>query len=1072
MSFLRKTIAFILVFIMLFSLVFTADAYGKDTYFASGDGSAEDPFVIETAQQLFRLAELVNSEASLAAYSYYYSKCYKLASDITLNDETFTFIPDSGLVHVSDGVNTAYLGTGIRGDQSGKSTVFDASASEKGVWYVSEHSSEKGAYTGSLIEWIPIGNTGVYNKVDPNMSVKEATALYGTLYTYDGYEYKRYSEESSSDTFYYCTGHSFTGNFDGGGHTISGIYINGNFDYQGLFGDAFSDNHMYHISGIDEASIYDMSVTNSYICANENVGAIVGFSSTPIINCHSDAIICGNKTVGGIAGKAQRDIIDCTNKGTVFAHRNAGGIAGETYYTYAYVENCANFGSVFGNYDVGGILGTLRNFSQDCTNTGLVTAYCENAGGAVGICNGTIFLFKNSGIICAGGGAGGVAGMQISGTIYSCLNTGQITATYEYEGYAGGIAGKSKAIVASCENRGEICGIQNIGGIIGINCDDSNDMLTVISCFDSGVVRSNGKAIDCSIGYSNPIFTSFINVYRLDTDGENDPRDNGTSFFTTGNLNKDDFALSDFNNCWTVEPSTGIEHPQLIAFMDKDFGENSAIWDGTVADGFDSGSGTKNDPYIIMTAQQLAFLAQSINNSTLKADSYIKLGADISLNDISKHNWTLTATEWICGGGVVYPSHFKGFNGNFDGNGHTISGLYINTVRQNQGLFGINHGAITNLRVTDSYICSGGNVGAIAGDNDGVITNCFSDCTVVGVENVGGIAGKCSNLSSIINCSSNSSIMGVDYIGGISGFTVSSHIESCFNSGPVAGIDIIGGITGFLFEATMTNCYNTADAYSIFTEGSLVGSIYSYSGSSYIEYCYSSGAVVTPQGKYDSLIGNVFTDSKYTLTSVYQLGGFNESFFNYGGELIRSFNTAKESFYKDFDFENIWIMEDDRPKLRSFTDDGGILSNNAKIILKLTNDFDYGYSHPSYHPHHWTHLIQTFDVKESKQYTLKLPSFTHPTLSVIFKISEDASSYELFPSTICDGKISFSPDETGVYALAFLMRGDADGSFSGVDLFLLFEYITQGVEYSPVYDYNCDNKFDILDVLDIYKYLK
>lgn len=59
----------------------------------------------------------------------------------------------------------------------------------------------------------------------------------------------------------------------------------------------------------------------------------------------------------------------------------------------------------------------------------------------------------------------------------------------------------------------------------------------------------------------------------------------------------------------------------------------STVWDGSIAQGFASGSGSADDPYLIKTAEQLAFFAQSVNSANSYQDTYIRLESDILLND-------------------------------------------------------------------------------------------------------------------------------------------------------------------------------------------------------------------------------------------------------------------------------------------------------------------------------------------------------------------------------------------------------------------------------------------------------
>ena len=135
-------------------------------------------------------------------------------------------------------------------------------------------------------------------------------------------------------------------------------------------------------------------------------------------------------------------------------------------------------------------------------------------------------------------------------------------------------------------------------------------------------------------------------------------------------------------------------------------GEAGEPWDGTTAKDFACGAGTKLSPYIILTAEQLARLSFVVNSSD-KAYSgkYFKLGADILLNkgtvidekgalvaDSTKlHKWTPIGNSSVS------------FDGNFDGDGHAISGMFINTTSTHNGLFGNSNGTVQNWRLLRWY---------------------------------------------------------------------------------------------------------------------------------------------------------------------------------------------------------------------------------------------------------------------------------------------------------------------------------------------------------------------------------
>lgn len=170
----------------------------------------------------------------------------------------------------------------------------------------------------------------------------------------------------------------------------------------------------------------------------------------------------------------------------------------------------------------------------------------------------------------------------------------------------------------------------------------------------------------------------------------------------------------------------------------------SGVWDGTIADSYAGGKGTEADPYLIETPQQLArmvgydvltnYTANITNGSTGK---YYKLTADIYLNDV-------TASDWYTGSGLNewYTGTASRFCGNFDGDGHTIRGLYFASNAAYAALFPIidsweDNRYFKNIRIADSYICGSSMAGAIAGRGYGgnnktfYFQNCFVDNSVV-----------------------------------------------------------------------------------------------------------------------------------------------------------------------------------------------------------------------------------------------------------------------------------------------------------------------------------------------------
>ena len=179
---------------------------------------------------------------------------------------------------------------------------------------------------------------------------------------------------------------------------------------------------------------------------------------------------------------------------------------------------------------------------------------------------------------------------------------------------------------------------------------------------------------------------------------------------------------------------------------------------------------------------------------------------------------------------------FFQFKGTFDGNGHTVSGIYINKENaDNQGLFGEvgDGGVITNVRVEDSYFDVDDSVGGIVGYNYGTVSNCSNIGTVIGIGTVGGIVGE--NGGTVSNCSNSGTMIGTGvhvYVGGIVGYNNNGTVSNCSNSGAVTGTAdyvYVGGIAGN-GSGMVTNCSNSAEVSGTGNAAVFVGGIVGING--------------------------------------------------------------------------------------------------------------------------------------------------------------------------------------------------------------------------------------------------
>lgn len=137
------------------------------------------------------------------------------------------------------------------------------------------------------------------------------------------------------------------------------------------------------------------------------------------------------------------------------------------------------------------------------------------------------------------------------------------------------------------------------------------------------------------------------------------------------------------------------------------------------------------------------------------------------------------------------------FRGTFDGNGHIISNLTINSSGDAVGLFGVSYGTIRALGLENCDITGNNEVGGITGGNAGSISECYVSGSINGNSFVGGLVGN-NTTGTISKSYSNSSVTGTEGIGGLVGSVYSgSNISECYATGGITGTNYIGGLVGY-----------------------------------------------------------------------------------------------------------------------------------------------------------------------------------------------------------------------------------------------------------------------------------
>ena len=277
-----------------------------------------------------------------------------------------------------------------------------------------------------------------------------------------------------------------------------------------------------------------------------------------------------------------------------------------------------------------------------------------------------------------------------------------------------------------------------------------------------------------------------------------------------------------------------------------------------------SGKGTENEPYLIGTREELAYFAKNYVELCGKDGAHFKLTADIVWSDFKSgilptSNWTPIGSPAI---------GLTPFIGTFDGDGHSISGIYCAGMKDSvmnfvggtyyllgnvSGFFGAVNGTVKNLIIKDSAFFGSRMVGAfvahVAPGGETRIINCASYALVQGCEGLGGIFGgyferasyslahddvavngsivieRCVNFGQINGIGTNAN----SCVGGIAGSLrelKSAVVRECANYGEVKSTGgCVGGIVGqsIYCDLTMENCVNAAPVVGSSLAGGIIG---------------------------------------------------------------------------------------------------------------------------------------------------------------------------------------------------------------------------------------------------------
>lgn len=220
---------------------------------------------------------------------------------------------------------------------------------------------------------------------------------------------------------------SFSGSFDGGGHTIRNFVLATDGSHQGFF------RYLQEGGSIKNLKLEGRVEPDNSRC---QVGGLVGTSYGSIENCSFDGKVTGLNYVGGIAGESYGTISNCSVRGSISGKRFTGGVAG---YSTGSVSACQNHAQVNTGISAGGL--ELQKLTVE--NMSLTGA-------------------EDTDVVSDSGGIVGYS----TGSIESSVNYGAVG--YPHYGYnVGGIAGRQCGYITGCTNEGQICGRKDVAGIVG-----------------------------------------------------------------------------------------------------------------------------------------------------------------------------------------------------------------------------------------------------------------------------------------------------------------------------------------------------------------------------------------------------------------------------------------------------------------------------------------------------------------------------------------------------------------------------------------------------------------------------
>ncbi len=857
------------------------------------------------------------------------------------------------------------------------------------------------------------------------------------------------------------TSYAFNGIYDGKGHTISGLSMTKSSSYAGLFG---------YTNG---AKIKNLGLTEAVINGSYYTAAIAGYINyTTLSNCYATGSVSG-KYVGGFTGYSKYSKIEnCYFNGIVTgSNKYNGGILGYSYRDT--INSSYAIGSIIGTSYTGGLVGYSTS-SEDsaCYFSGSVECSGSYTGGLIGFAYTTkkINNCYANGDISGTSYTGGLIGFGGSNTgVKNVYFVGSVSGS----SYVGGLIGCTSENYSTTVTKGyvyaNVSGSSGVGLVIGNNTETTVE--DIYYCSDiigdvtgSGSITATGLSLEnmkkqlsysafdfsgnwaiteattfpcLQAVYNLPVITamesSTIKINESYTSTlECIGMDNTSITFSLEDA-PEGMTLSGSTLSWTPD-ATGSYTATIVA-TDGNGGKISRIVTFNVITF--SGSGTEKDPYGITTIDEL-YQVRDFSDKCF-----------VLMNDLDFYGSAYSAENSDEGWSPIT------FAGSFNGKGHTISNLFINSASTSYaGLFGtVTGGIIDSLGVVNCTISAKSYIGCLAGYcKECEISDCYATGEVTGNASY---SGYTSGLIGLVESSTATDVYAVvtvanraNYTAGLFAYVKNSSVSNAFTIADLSGEDdFIGGITGGAYNSSISSVYaqgniNTSNSYV----GGLAGQLFN---GSKITNAYS--AMILSVGESSALIGGLVgyvTSTTDTINCAYTTGVINGTYdagsiagVNNGALINTYFNskTATVSWGASTDNNNQNVKGLTTSEMKSISNFTGF-SDTAWTITAGTSfpALHYVYDYPIIFP------VDDDATSANSAYNVSVTSIPmdYDLDTVVISDPEDGM-------LLADGKFSWTPVYGNIYTITVLAEDTEGASVSTSWNLEVNSFVGDGSEADP-----------------------